>query len=182
MVLNVNVILGVLIGATSSLAGALSRSPHVSDPVEGWSRSARSSLLPLCVPDARGNEDKWVAVCAEEDGRILYFASMEEGLLHPVLEVDRRFAVDYDGDGEEEIAIDGSGSHTHEAGKSLSSYSFKVDGKTVSATVSEHAIRAVRTTTLKSYTDCRNVVLMRATVNGTFDHPLVMATIPLRSL
>lgn len=51
--------------------------------------------------------------------------------LHVVL-LDQPVVLDYDGDGSESVVIDGSGSHTHEPGRSLSSFLFEVDGQFVS--------------------------------------------------
>ncbi|MEX1024313.1 MAG: PKD domain-containing protein [Planctomycetota bacterium] len=42
--------------------------------------------------------------------------------------------LDYDGDGSENVVIDGTGSHTHEPGRSLASYALSVDDSPVSST------------------------------------------------
>jgi len=51
--------------------------------------------------------------------------------LHPVIDMEPRVAIDYDGDAMENVSIDGGGSHTHEFGEAVVSYEFKVGDETV---------------------------------------------------
>ncbi len=51
--------------------------------------------------------------------------------LHPVVNV-APLAIDYDGDGQAMVLLDGSGSHTHEPGKSLTSWTWVANGQIVS--------------------------------------------------
>lgn len=55
--------------------------------------------------------------------------------LHVVID-GPTWVVDYDGDGDEPVLLDGTGSHTHEPGKSLVAYEWRVDGQLESTTTS----------------------------------------------
>mmetsp|Transcript_37048 Transcript_37048/g.92935 ORF Transcript_37048/g.92935 Transcript_37048/m.92935 type:complete len:841 (-) Transcript_37048:1057-3579(-) len=67
-------------------------------------------MLTAVVP--RGSEPVFVA---------------QEVLLHPVVKMDQATAIDYDGDGEEQLRFDATGSHTHEWGNSVVAYTFMLD-------------------------------------------------------
>jgi hypothetical protein len=53
--------------------------------------------------------------------------------LHVVINIPA-YVVDYDGDGSENVALTGSGSHTHELGKTLTSFVWKEDGNVIATT------------------------------------------------
>ncbi|MSR64033.1 MAG: hypothetical protein EXS08_16545 [Planctomycetes bacterium] len=53
--------------------------------------------------------------------------------LHVVID-GPRWVVDYDGDGSEPLALDGTGSHTHEPGHTLSAYEWRVGAQVLSTT------------------------------------------------
>jgi len=73
----------------------------------------------VMVPDAV------LAALVPRDSPPVFLAP--DTLLHPVMTV-HRVAVDYDGDGQEALLLDATGSHTHEWGGRVTRYIFEVDG------------------------------------------------------
>lgn len=67
--------------------------------------------------------------------------------LHVVIE-GPTWVVDYDSDGSEPIVLDGTGSHTHEPGKSLVAYEWRVDGQLESTTTSLSTVLSAPTSTV----------------------------------
>jgi len=56
------------------------------------------------------------------------------GFLHPVPETFPDYVIDFDGDGVETVLLLGAGSHTHEPGRLLSTFTWRVNGSAVAAT------------------------------------------------
>ncbi len=62
-------------------------------------------------------------------------ANVGWGFLHPVIDLEPRFVVDFDGSGSEPIELLGFESHTHEPGKVLTGFEWRVNGNPVGTTV-----------------------------------------------
>jgi len=56
------------------------------------------------------------------------------GFLHPVPDSTPEYVVDYDGDGVEEVRLFGEESHTHEPGRQLATFTWRLNGAVIAST------------------------------------------------
>jgi glucose/arabinose dehydrogenase len=66
-------------------------------------------------------------------------ANVGWGFLHPEIEIDPVLVIDYDSSGSEPVDLIGGSSHTHEPGRYLTSYEWRVGGSVVGTTATVQA-------------------------------------------
>ncbi|MEZ6016191.1 MAG: kelch repeat-containing protein [Planctomycetota bacterium] len=99
-------------------------------------------VLPVVFTPTEHRDNDLVVSLNFAHGEMLNFAVFGTGganagwgFLHPVIDRDPLVVIDYDGNGSELVSYLGNESHTHEPGKALSAFEWRLNGQVVGTTV-----------------------------------------------
>ncbi|MEZ6017362.1 MAG: Calx-beta domain-containing protein [Planctomycetota bacterium] len=91
------------------------------------------------------------------------------GFLHPVIDQNPLVVIDYDGSGSEAVQLLGQESHTHEPGRFLSAFEWRVNGAVVGSTASAVATLPLGPSTVALTITDSNTPASQATDSRQFD-------------